>query len=262
MNKLAIVAATLLLIFGGVLWFLASVDWNGFIRSQIEIVGSKLTENTVTVDKVDLKLTEGFGGIYGIAFNNPSKYQQKNAFYLGEVSLDIDLKTITKQPIVLESVKLIDPQVFVEFEKDGSNNISDLMKIINSKFDKNGQPNEDVQTDRPAKQGEEKRIAISNLELAGIALTLDLTKVNGKTMDVEIPASKLGNIGGSEGLPASQIGAVVAKEVFSQISKETKKQFEKAAKQQLKDKVEKETKGFFDKLRGKSKDEEPEKQGS
>ena len=43
MNKLSAIAIGLLLFFGAMLWFLAAADWNGFIRSQIEIHGSKLT---------------------------------------------------------------------------------------------------------------------------------------------------------------------------------------------------------------------------
>ena len=252
MNKLAIVAAALLLFFGAMLWFLASADWNGFIRSQIEIQGSKLTGQPVTVDKVELSLTEGFGGIYGVSFNNPGKYAQKNAFYLGEVSLGIDVSSLTKSPIVVRTIALKKPQVFVEFDEQGNSNINDLLTAINSNIPKSeggtAEP-EPAPPKKPKKDAKpQPKIAINSLELTGVALTLDLTKVNGKVIDVEIPSVQLESIGGTTGIDADKLGAVIGKDVFSAISDEVKKQYKLA----LKEKLDKKKQDLLDKLKKKN----------
>ncbi|WNC71376.1 hypothetical protein RGQ13_14760 [Thalassotalea psychrophila] len=244
MNKLAALAIGLLLFFGAMLWFLASADWNGFVRSQIEIHGSKLTGETVTVDKVDIKFSEGFGGIYGVSFSNPSKYKQAKAFYLGEVSLDIDMESIGQTPFVLESIALKQPQAFVEFDKNGNNNFKDLLTAINNQIPKS----ESTSSSKKKKDSKpEPRISINHLELAGVALTVDLSEVNGKTYNIEIPSVQLGAIGGAEGLPASELGMVIGNSLFKAISAAAKKQY----KQIMKEKLNKKKQDFLEKLKKK-----------
>lgn len=244
MNKLAVLAIGLLLFFGAMLWFLASADWNGFLRSQIEIQGSQLTGETVKVDKVDLQLSEGFGGIYGISFSNPSKYKQPQAFYLGEVSLDFDLSSLTGSPVIIEAITVKKAKAFVEFDKDGNNNFKDLLTAINNQIPKS----ESEPTSKKKKDSKpEPRIAINKLELSGVALTVDLSQINGKTYDLEIPSIQLDAIGGTAGLPASELGAAIGNSLFRAISAAAKKQY----KQVLKDKLNKKKQDLIEKLKKK-----------
>ncbi|WOH37450.1 hypothetical protein RI844_19145 [Thalassotalea fonticola] len=244
MNKLAAIAIGLLLFFGAMLWFLASADWNGFIRSQIEIQGSKLTGETVKVDKVDLQLSEGFGGIYGVRFSNPSKYEQPLAFYLGEVSLDLDVNSLTGSPVIIEALTMKNPQAFVEFDKNGNNNFKDLLAAINNQIPK---PESEPTPKKKKDSKPEPRIAINKLELTGVALTVDLSKVNGKSYDIEIPSVQLDAIGGVDGIPASELGTVIGNSLFKAISAAAKKQY----KQVLKDKLNKKKQDFIEKLKKK-----------
>ncbi|MDN3653934.1 hypothetical protein QWY77_14430 [Thalassotalea ponticola] len=253
MNKLALLAATLLLLFGGALWFLASIDWNGYVRSQIEIVGSKLTDNPVRVERVDLTLKEGAGSVYGVTFSNPEQYQQPHALVIDETNLDIVIKSLSNQPIIIENVQLLGSQVFVEFNKNGSSNISELLQNINAKFDQSGEPNDEVKTEPPRKQREsqetqETLLIVENLELKDIALTLDLTEVNGKVIELSLPSIQLGNIGGEQGVEASKLGAIIVQRLFKQISVNAKQQFERAAKQRAKEKLKQKASDLFNKL--------------
>lgn len=250
MNKLSMFAVALLLCFGGVLWYLASADWNGFIKSQIEIHGSELIDQPVTVDKVDLKITEGFGGIYGISFANPSKYSQPKAMYLGEVSLDIDVESLTSSPIILEAITLKKPEAFVEFDKSGNTNIQDLLDAINAKLPSESAPVE-VEAKKKNDNKPETMVAINNLVLEGLALTVDLNAVNGEQYDVEIPSINLSSIGGEEGIPVSQLGAEIAKKLLKAIKSEAKDQYEQVMKDKVKDQIEEKKDDLFNSLKKK-----------
>ena len=52
MNKLAILALSLLLFFGGTLWYLANSELNVNIQARIVQVGEYYTEQKVDIDKV------------------------------------------------------------------------------------------------------------------------------------------------------------------------------------------------------------------
>ncbi|MFT6918959.1 MAG: hypothetical protein ACJA2G_001594, partial [Cognaticolwellia sp.] len=68
---IASIIIVLLLLSGGALWFLAGSSLNGYIKGQIETVGSKVTEQKVTVKTVDIKIASGAGSILGINLANP-----------------------------------------------------------------------------------------------------------------------------------------------------------------------------------------------
>ncbi|KGJ99141.1 hypothetical protein [Thalassotalea sp. ND16A] len=253
MNKLAIVAAGLLLFFGAMLWFLASADLNGFIRSQIETHGSQVLGEPVTVDSVDLQLSEGFGGIYGVSFSNPSQFGQPKAFYLGEVSLDLDISSFGQSPLVIESITLNKPQAFVEFDQNGKTNVEYLLNAIKRNTSTGSGDAEQTKPEPQKKSSDipETRIAIEKLTLAGVALTLDLSKVNGKIYDIEIPEVELGAIGGEQGVAVSELAGVVSTNVFKAIAKAAKKQYKKALKQQFNDKLDEKKEAFLEKLKTK-----------
>ena len=72
------------------------------------------------------------------------------------------------------------------------------------------------------------RIKLNSLVLEGVALTLDLTSLGNKVHNEELPRVDLGGIGGAEGLPASQLGAEIAKQITDALYDEAKeKQKEK-----------------------------------
>ena len=63
MKIIASIIVVLLLLSGGALWFLAGGSLNEYVKSQIETVGTQVTEQAVTVKAVDIKLTSGAGSI-------------------------------------------------------------------------------------------------------------------------------------------------------------------------------------------------------
>ena len=119
MKILASIVVVILLLCGGALWFLAGGSLNELIKAQIESQGKALTEQTVTVDTVDIQLTKGAGSILGIKLPNPSKYTYPNAFTLGEVTLDINLEATKTDHVVLDAIIINSPKAFVQLTENG-----------------------------------------------------------------------------------------------------------------------------------------------
>lgn len=257
MNKLAVFAVSLLLFFGAMLWYLAASDWNSFIKSQIEIHGSHLTGQTVSVDSVDLKLTEGFGGIYGLNVSNPPQYQQKQALSLGEISLDVDVKSVTSSPIVIEDITVSAAQSSVEFDKEGNNNIQDLLDTIESHTSQSAD-----QQKKQAKKDKKPttKVAINSITVEKLQLTLDLSKVNGEVIQVQLPDITLTDIGEKDGLPADQLGIEISKKLLESVKEAALKHYKNAASDALMNKIEEKAGELFDSFKNAFSDDE-EKEG-
>jgi hypothetical protein len=227
---------------GGAYWFLNSGSINEIVKEQIETQGSLATGQAVRVSAVDIKLLEGAGAISGLTLANPEGYKQPLAFSLGTVALNIDVASLTEEPYVIDSILISNPEAFVEIKPTGSN-----LKDLYSAIEKNMPA--DTSPEQPGEAGPDPRIKVNSLVLEGVALTLDLTGLGNKVHSEELPRINLGGIGGSQGLPASQLGGVIAKEITDALMDEAKaKQKEKLAGK-LKEKAAEELGKLFGKFK-------------
>ena len=245
MKILASIVIVILLLCGGALWFLSGDSLNEFVRQQIEKIGTEVTEQKVVVGAVDIKLTQGSGSILNVDLANPAQYKEPNAFTLGEVTLDINLKSLTESPIVIDAVIIRDPKFFAEITADGQSNIQDLIAAV----ERQTKQASSTAATPEAKSTNETKLTVNKIVLEGTELMVDLSALGNKAHSVMIPSIHLRGVGGKEGLPADQLGAAIAKQALSQLWSEAKKvQKEKLineAKDKLKEKVQKKLTDLF-----------------
>ena len=170
-------------------------------------------------------------------------YSQPNAFALEEVTLDINLESLTSSPIIIDAIVIKSPQAFVQFTQTGGSNIQDILDAI-----ERNTPKGDANTTEST-GGEEPKIKVSKIILAGTALTIDLSAFGNKEHSASLPDITLSNVGGEAGLPASQLGSEIVKQALSKIwqqAKETqKKKLTDDAKEKLKEKAKKKLTDLF-----------------
>ncbi|SEK51966.1 hypothetical protein SAMN05216262_101557 [Colwellia chukchiensis] len=244
MKIIAAIIVILLILSGGALWFLAGGSLNDYVKSQIESQGSRITEQSVSVKAVDIKLSSGAGSILGVNLTNPSTYSQKHAFVLDEITLDINLQSLTSSPIIIDAIVIKSPQAFVQFTQAGGSNIQDILDAI-----ERNSPKADQQIADNSNNAEEPKIRVSKLILAGTALTIDLSAFGNKAHSATLADISLTNIGGEAGLPASQLGSAIVKQALAKIwqqAKATQKQkLTDEAKDKLKEKAKKKLTELF-----------------
>lgn len=233
MNKLASFVIIILLFCGGALWFLASGSLDDFIKQQIETQGSKITNQTVLVKSVEMKLVKGSGAINGFSLSNPKQYKYPHAFSFETILLDINIKSLTEDPIVIDEIRINNPQAFVELAQNGSANLSDILDDIEKNLPKS--EGEAQQTESSSQK--EPNIRVSKLVLAGTNLSLDLSALGNKEHQITLPNINLTNIGGDNGLPASLLGAEIAKQALSSIWKQAKAEQKRKIKDKIKNKL-------------------------
>lgn len=253
MKKLIIFIALILAIGGGAFWFLTSDKLNELIAEQIEVQGKKLTEQQVTVNKVDMKLLSGAGTINGLILNNPTGYTTTPLFALNEITLDINIESLAGvsdgKAILIDAIVIDKPEALVEFNESGGSNIQVILDAINKNIPQSAANNtNDSQTDSP-------KIRVKKFVLAGVALRVDLTKLGNTTHKKTLPDINLANIGGEDGIPANELGGVMIKKALSAIWKEAKNSQKDILKEQVKAKAKEEV----DKVKAKAEDKVKEK---
>lgn len=254
MKKLIIFTVLILAIGGGAFMFLSSDKLNELIAEQIEVQGKKFTEQVVTVEKVDMQLFSGAGTINGLILNNPSGFTSTPLFALNEITLDINIESLAEvrdgKAILIDAIVIDKPEALVEFNESGGSNVQVILDAINKNIPQSSAGSNEASTS----QTDAPKIRVKKFVLAGVALRVDLTKLGNTTHKKILPDINLSNIGGTEGLPANELGGVMIKKALSAIWKEAKNSQKDIIKDEIKEKAKEKLK---EKLGDKLKDKAP-----
>ena len=241
MKKLAIIIALLMVICGGALWFLASNSINEFVKQQIESQGIQLTNQAVTVESVNISLAKGAGEISHLVLNNPDGYKESYWFNIDKIALDIDTSQL-KEPYTIEAIELIAPKAYIELKQNGESNIQQIYDAIKNNLPKSSGPAE------PQSNKKDPLIRVEKLIIKDVNLTMDLTAIGNKVHSETLPTIDLGNIGGIEGVPASQLGGEIGKKLASSLWKITKEKHKDKFIDKIKEKAKEKLGSLLDKL--------------
>lgn len=248
MKKMVLGAVLFLVISFGfaVYYVLSSLD--GMVKTAIETYGSQATETTVLVDSVQIVLKDGSGAIRGLTVGNPQGFATPQAFSLGQVATQIDLKSLSEEVTVIEHIIVQAPEVFFELNEAGETNLGVLKQNLSS-----ASSGTSASSSANRDSGAEPKYIIrkllftdGNIHARAVALNQDY--------ELKLPQIEMSNLGGKNGATPKQIAEQVLKTLTDRSLAEVQKQGIDQYKAQLEDKInqqlEAEKQQINDKLKG------------
>lgn len=248
MKKMVLGAVLVLVLSFGfaVYYVLSSLD--GMVKTAIETYGSQATETTVQVSSVQIVLKDGSGAIRGLTVGNPQGFAAPQAFSLGAVATQIDLKSLSEEVTVIEHIIVQAPEVFFELNAAGKNNLSVLKQNLSST---SSGPSASSSANRDS--GAEPKFIIRKLLFTDGNIHARAVAVN-KDYELKLPKLEMHNLGGKSGATPKQIAEQVLKTLTDRALAEVKKQGINQYKEQLEGKIkqqlEAEKTQISDKLQG------------
>lgn len=233
-RKLLIAAMVLLLIIAGVAIFLYnSID--PIVKSAIERFGSDVTGTKVTVGSVDISLKTGRGTIRDLKVDNPEGFSSGDAFELGEITIDLDVASLNKDPIVIEEIRVLEPVVRGELDGKARTNIGVLRDhVLNY---------QDGSSKKPAQKqdgGYEKHFAIRQLFFDAGRVELDATAAGvEEEKTIDLPTLRVGGVGGERGATPAALGKAIANAFLAHSTRAVKSEVEAEAKSRLEEEAKK-----------------------
>jgi hypothetical protein len=176
MKKILIgVFVVLALVVAAALWFLTS-RLDSLVASLVESYGSEIAGTAVRVGSVSIDLRAGRGTIRGLRVANPEGYSSGDAFRLGEITVDIDPKTVTSNPVVIDALVVAAPAANFEVDATGRSNF----QVIKSNVDRYSARSGGGSGTRPAAEGgsEAARRRIATFTFEGGTLRADVSAVD------------------------------------------------------------------------------------
>ncbi|MBT0588186.1 hypothetical protein [Alteromonas oceanisediminis] len=240
MKKLLVVLLILVALIAGGLWYIAN-NAGGFIKEQVETQGTAYLGTSVSLANVDLNIGEGRLTLNDLDVENPQGFSNEDAFSLESVTLD--LGDISGEPYRVQSFSIAAPEMLYELNATGTGNLMVLKDNLMKKLPKSSTPPKDSSASSPL-------VIIDNVQVSKVRLKLDFENldtagfelpVDQRVYEVELPTFSIGGIGQPDGLPADQVGAVIANKLLDKVIDEAKAEAKRraadAAKEKLQDKA-------------------------
>lgn len=210
------VAAALIVVLAAVFYFvLTSLD--SLIVAAVERFGSAATRAEVALEGAEVSVTTGAGALRGLRVGNPKGFDTESAIRLGEISLKLDVGTITSDPVVIKEIIVQAPEVTYELGEAGSN-IDALKRNVASYARRSSGGGGGQGGGGGGAQG--PKLIIENLYLRDGTIKVSVTGLGGKTENVRLPAIHLKNIGRrTGGATPDQIMELLASNLSGSVGK-------------------------------------------
>ncbi len=191
-------------------FFLGSI-----VKAGVNKFGPAITQTKVDLKTASLSPLSGQGTLTGLSVANPAGWSAGNAFYLGNVHIDMKPFSVFGDHIVINEI-VIDQPEFTYETKIVSSNISDLLKNIEQSMGGENQGNQPK-----AKNGKPLKLEVKHFVLRNGKVTLGVAGAGGVTMPM--PPVELTDVGTAEGgvTPAGLAFAVMRSVTSSVVAAST-----------------------------------------
>ena len=199
------------------------------VKKTVNTVGPKVTKTNVSVADVGVSLFGGSATIKDFFLGNPKGFKSAQAMKVGSVSVDIDEKTITANPVVIHKIEIIAPEITYE-KKSGTDNFQTLLKNIRG----SAKSEKKAQGKASAKDGQGKKVVINNVIVKNGKVNLTMAALGGKEISAPLPDIHLKDIGkDNQGATPAEAFEKIFSTLYSSITAESVTQVFNDGLQQL-----------------------------
>jgi hypothetical protein len=194
MKRVLGIGGGLLVVVAIAVFFLYS-SLGAVITSAVEKFGSEITQTKITLKEADISATDGKGTLRGFKMTNPANFKTESAVEFDEISMTLDIKTITEDIIVVKDITIAGPMITYEHSSGGSN-IDVIKNNVDSYLGTQANSSKKSSGDDSSNG---KKLIIEKLSIVNGKANVSAAILQGKTMSVSLPNIVLKDIGKSKG---------------------------------------------------------------
>ncbi len=190
MKKILIAGVVLIVAVAGIAFYTLS-NLGPIVKKTVNTLGPKITKTTVNVNDVSISIFSGQVKIKKFFLGNPKGFHSAQAMKVASIYVDIDEDSITQNPVIINTIKIVSPEITYE-KIAGSDNFQTILKNI-----KRSAKSEDrsVKTKGAAKDKKTKKIIINNVIIKSGKVSLNMTSLKEQRIVAPLPDIHLTDIG-------------------------------------------------------------------
>ena len=190
------------------------------VKTGVNRYGPQITQSTVVLKDARISPLSGVGTLKELTVGNPAGWQTPQAFFLKEITLEVEPRSLTTEHIVINRI-LIDQPVITYETTITNSNLQDLLNNIQKTAagEKPTAPSTQPQTQPQPEAKPTKQVKIEIKSFRFQNGTIHLTGA-GNNLTVPMPELVMENLGTREGgLTPEELTSVIVKEITAQVGK-------------------------------------------
>ena len=198
----------IVVIAAGVYYFTPSV--NSIVKKIVNKYGSEVVGTEVNLEGFDFSLTKVEASVKELTIANPANYKKPYLFELKNVSVKVDLKSLTTDTIVIDNIEVNNPAITYEMISLTQNNIKEIQNNIEtySARSKAKETEEELSAAEEKSDGSGKKVVIKKLSVNDASLT---AAAGGEEVSITLPTITMNNIGEDSQNKGTDIPQIIAK---------------------------------------------------
>ena len=213
MKKVLIGLVVIVIVIAAAIYYVLG-NLDSIVESAIEKHGSEALKTSVDVGSVSIQLKEGAAQINDLTIDNPKGFDTDYLFFMGTTRVQLDVKRISAELIVIKEVLLDGPSVNYELSMKGSN-VDALLKNLESA---SGGSAESSSADSSG-----PKLIIENFIFSNGEVVATSNVMKEKSLETKLPKIHMTNLGGSSGGTPEEITKQVVNELLREIAKAARK---------------------------------------
>lgn len=168
------------------------------IKTAVNTYGPGITKTKVSLGNVDVSLFSAKAKLKDLFVGNPKGFTSPYAMKVGSIRVAIDKKSITGNPIIIDRIEVVSPDISYEKIK-GSDNFQTILNNVKSSVGAEKSPASKPANKQAEKKEAGKKILIRDFLMKGGKVNLTMPLLGGKTISAPLPEIHLKNIGEKKG---------------------------------------------------------------
>ena len=186
------------------------------IKTAVNTYGPKMTKTEVRVDDVGISLFAGQAKLKDFYLGNPKGFKSPQAMSVKAIYVDVDEKSITGNPIIINTIEVVAPDI--NYEK--MSRTDNFKTILNNVKQSARKSTSSTSTEKSAKGGPGKKLVIRDFIVRDGNVTMAMSSKGGPSLSASatLPKIHLKNVGEkSGGATAEQVFNIIFAELYAKI---------------------------------------------
>jgi uncharacterized protein involved in outer membrane biogenesis len=196
---LGMVVVLLAALSAGAWWFYHSMD--ALVASAIRTYGPEITGVPVKLDGVKIVAAQGTAALHGLVLGTPKGFKAPHVLALDDVSMTLDVASLTSEVIVIKELTITRPDVIYE-RGAGGTNLDAILRNVDAYM----AANLGASKDGGAKKSPARKLVIDHVVIKDCKAALSHPLLGDKTVGVSLPDLQLNGVGRkSNGATADEV---------------------------------------------------------
>lgn len=234
--KLFVGLLLLLLLLGLLALGLAAANINRIVQTAVIDLGTEMLGSEVRLEAVDIQLLAGDLHLQGLSVANPAGFSNARLLEINDVAVGVDVASLLGDRILIRQIAITGAQVLAE-QKLSSTNVQALQKHLAMKTGGADTVAAAAPVESEQVSGASAGPRLSVEQFSFVDASVRLLSEHFEEQQLNLPAIRLSNIGGSDGVAPSQLASALLSPLVKQVNRAVEDHIKLLAEQKVREKL-------------------------